>query len=124
MGVKNIVKSAGEGTVKGVKSVGKGMKTVGKGVLVIGNTVYSSTFIVAQIAGLVMMVAGIIIICIMAGKKFGLTNLKPLFTMITGEVGPGQKDQQQPQESIQHQQELKEKGSQVLSERIKKYNLI
>ena len=86
MGVKNIVKSAGEGTVKGVKSVGKGMKTVGKGVLVIGNTVYSSTFIVAQIAGLVMMVAGIIIICIMAGKKFGLTNLKPLFTMITGVV--------------------------------------
>lgn len=86
MGVKNIVKSAGEGTVKGVKSVGKGMKKVGKGVLVIGNTVYSSTFIVAQIAGLVMMVAGIIIICIMAGKKFGLTNLKPLFTMITGVV--------------------------------------
>lgn len=79
MGVKNIVKSAGEGTVKGVKSVGKG-------ILVIGNTVYSSTFIVAQIAGLVMMVAGIIIICIMAGKKFGLTNLKPLFTMITGVV--------------------------------------
>ncbi|MBR0520377.1 MAG: hypothetical protein IJJ95_03475 [Spirochaetales bacterium] len=79
MGVKNIVKSAGEGTVKGVKSVGKG-------ILVIGNTVYSSTFIVAQITGLVMMVAGIIIICIMAGKKFGLTNLKPLFTMITGVV--------------------------------------
>lgn len=86
MGVKNIVKSAGEGTVKGVKSVGKGMKTVGKGVLVVGNTVYSSTFIVAQVAGLVMMVTGIIIICIMAGKKFGLTNLKPLFTMITGVV--------------------------------------
>ena len=68
MGVKNIVKSAGEGTVKGVKSVGKGMKKVGKGVLVIGNTVYSSTFIVAQIAGLVMMVAGII----MVGTSYGI----------------------------------------------------
>ena len=86
MGVKNIVKATGEGTIAGVKSVGKGMKKVGKGVLVVGNTVYSSTFIVAQIGGLVMMTAGIIIICIMAGKKFGLTNLKPLFTMITGVV--------------------------------------
>ena len=92
MGVKNIFSNVGTGTVKGVKSVGrgvgKGFKAVGKGVMVIGTTVYSGTFIAAQITGLVLMVAGLIVIIIMAlsGKKFGLTNLKPLFTMITGIV--------------------------------------
>lgn len=92
MGVKNIFSSVGTGTVKGVKSVGrgvgKGFKAVGKGVMVVGTTVYSGTFIAAQITGLVLMVAGLIVIIIMAlsGKKFGLTNLKPLFTMITGIV--------------------------------------
>lgn len=92
MGVKDVAKNVGSGTVKGVKSVGKGVgksfKAVGKGVLFIGNTVYSGTFIAAQIAGLVLMVAGLVVIIIMAlsGKKFGLTNLKPLFTMITGVV--------------------------------------
>ena len=92
MGVKNIFSNVGTGTVKGFKSVGrgvgKGFKAVGKGVMVVGTTVYSGTFIAAQITGLVLMVAGLIVIIIMAlsGKKFGLTNLKPLFTMITGIV--------------------------------------
>ena len=92
MGVKDIAKNVGTGTVNGVKSVGKGVgkgfKAVGKGVMVVGNTVYSGTFVTAQIAGLVLMVAGLVIIIAMAlsGKKFGLTNLKPLFTMITGVV--------------------------------------
>ena len=92
MGVKNTSRNVGTGTVKGVKSVGrgvgKGFKAVGKGVMVVGTTVYSGTFIAAQITGLVLMVAGLIVIIIMAlsGKKFGLTNLKPLFTMITGIV--------------------------------------
>ena len=92
MGVKNIAKNVGSGTAKGVKSIGKGVgkgfKAVGKGVLFIGNTVYSGTFVAAQIGGLVLMVAGLVVIIIMAlsGKKFGLTNLKPLFTMITGVV--------------------------------------
>lgn len=75
---------------KGVKAVGdktvKGFRKVGKGILMIGNTVYTRTFVVAQVAGLVMMLVGIVIVIIMAGKKFGLTNLKPLFTMITGVV--------------------------------------
>jgi len=67
----------------GVKKVFKGM---GKGFLVIGNSIYSKTFIVAQIAGLLLTVSGLIVIIVMSGKKFGLTNLKPLFTMITGVV--------------------------------------
>ena len=67
----------------GVKKVIKGM---GKGFLVIGNSIYSKTFIVAQIAGLLLTVSGLIVIIVMSGKKFGLTNLKPLFTMITGVV--------------------------------------
>ena len=67
----------------GVKKVVKG---VGKGVLVVGNTIYSKTFVLAQISGLALTVIGIVIIAIMSGKKFGLTNLKPLFTMITGVV--------------------------------------
>ena len=71
---------------KGSEKVGAGLRKVGKGILVIGNTVYTRTFVVAQVAGLVMMLAGIVIVIIMAGKKFGLTNLKPLFTMITGVV--------------------------------------
>lgn len=92
MGVKDVAKNVGSGTISGVKSVGKGVgkgfKAVGKGVLFIGNTVYSGTFITAQIGGLVLMVAGLVVIIAMAlsGKKFGLTNLKPLFTMITGVV--------------------------------------
>ena len=92
MGIKNVFKSVGKGTANGVKSVGKGVgkgfKAVGKGVLFIGNTVYSGTFIAAQIGGLVLMAAGLVVIIVMAlsGKKFGLTNLKPLFTMITGVV--------------------------------------
>ena len=92
MGVKNFVNKVGSGTAKGFKSVGKGVgtgfKAVGKGAMFIGTTVYSGTFIAAQIAGLVLMVAGLVVIIIMAlsGKKFGLTNLKPLFTMITGIV--------------------------------------
>jgi len=79
MGVRKVIKGVGKGTVNGIKSVGKG-------IVVIGNTVYTRTFVVAQVAGLIMMLAGIVIIIIMAGKKFGLTNLKPLFTMITGVV--------------------------------------
>ena len=71
---------------KGSEKVSAGFRKVGKGILVIGNTVYTRTFVVAQVAGLVMMLAGIVIVLIMAGKKFGLTNLKPLFTMITGVV--------------------------------------
>ena len=74
----------------GAKSVGektaRGFRKVGKGILVIGNTVYTRTFVVAQVAGLVMLLAGITIVLIMAGKRVGLTNLKPLFTMITGAV--------------------------------------
>ena len=79
MGVGKVIKGVGQSTVKGIKSVGKG-------IVVIGNTVYTRTFVVAQVAGLVMMLAGIVIVIIMAGQKFGLTNLKPLFTMITGVV--------------------------------------
>ena len=81
MGVKSIFKKVGSGTAKGFKAVGKGA-------MFVGTTVYSGTFIAAQIAGLVLMVAGLVVIIIMAllGKKFGLTNLKPLFTMITGIV--------------------------------------
>lgn len=67
----------------GVKKVFKGM---GKGFLVVGNTIYSKTFVIAQISGLLLTVAGLIVIIIMSGKRFGLTNLKPLFTMITGVV--------------------------------------
>ena len=79
MGVGKVIKGVGSSTVKGIKSVGKG-------IVVIGNTVYTRTFVVAQVAGLIMMLAGIVIVIIMAGQKFGLTNLKPLFTMITGVV--------------------------------------
>ena len=79
MGVGKVIKGVGQSTVKGIKSVGKG-------IVVVGNTVYTRTFVVAQVAGLIMMLAGIVIVIIMAGQKFGLTNLKPLFTMITGVV--------------------------------------
>ena len=67
----------------GVKKVFKG---VGKGVLVVGNTIYSKTFVIAQIAGLALTAIGLTITIIVSGKKFGLTNLKPLFTLITGAV--------------------------------------
>lgn len=67
----------------GVKKVFKG---VGKGVLVVGNTIYSKTFVIAQISGLALTTIGLTITIIMSGKKFGLTNLKPLFTLITGAV--------------------------------------
>ncbi len=67
----------------GVKKVFKGL---GKGVLVVGNTIYSKTFVIAQIAGLALTAIGLTITIIMSGKKFGLTNLKPLFTLITGAV--------------------------------------
>jgi len=67
----------------GVKKVFKG---VGKGVLIVGNTIYSKTFVIAQIAGLALTAIGLTITIIMSGKKFGLTNLKPLFTLITGAV--------------------------------------
>ena len=67
----------------GVKKVFKGM---GKGFLIIGNTIYSKSFIIAQVSGLLLTIAGLIVIFIMSGMKFGLTNLKPLFTMITGVV--------------------------------------
>lgn len=67
----------------GVKKVFKGL---GKGVLVVGNTIYSKTFVIAQISGLALTVIGLTITIIMSGKKFGLTNLKPLFTLITGAV--------------------------------------
>ena len=67
----------------GVKKVFKG---VGKGVLVVGNTIYSKTFVIAQTAGLALTAIGLTITIIMSGKKFGLTNLKPLFTLITGAV--------------------------------------
>ena len=68
---------------EGVKKVFKGM---GKGFLVVGNTIYSKTFVIAQISGLLLTIAGLIVIIVMSGKRFGLTNLKPLFTMITGVV--------------------------------------
>ena len=67
----------------GVKKVFKG---VGKGVLVVGNTIYSKTFVIAQTAGLALTAIGLTITIIVSGKKFGLTNLKPLFTLITGAV--------------------------------------
>lgn len=67
----------------GLKKVFKG---VGKGVLVVGNTIYSKTFVIAQISGLALTAIGLTITIIMSGKKFGLTNLKPLFTLITGAV--------------------------------------
>lgn len=67
----------------GVKKVFKGL---GKGVLVVGNTIYSKTFVIAQISGLALTAIGLTITIIMSGKKFGLTNLKPLFTLITGAV--------------------------------------
>ncbi len=67
----------------GVKKVFKG---VGKGVLIVGNTIYSKTFVIAQITGLALTAIGLTITIIMSGKKFGLTNLKPLFTLITGAV--------------------------------------
>ena len=67
----------------GVKKAFKGM---GKGFLIVGNTIYSKTFVIAQISGLLLTVAGLIVIIVMSGKRFGLTNLKPLFTMITGVV--------------------------------------
>ena len=77
--VRKTEKSVGQKTIRSFRKVGKG-------ILVVGNTVYTRTFVVAQIAGLIMMLAGITIVIIMAGKRFGLTNLKPLFTMITGVV--------------------------------------
>ncbi len=64
---------------KVVKNVGKG---VGAGV----KAVYSRSFIIAQIIGLVLTLVGLVIVIIMSQQKFGLTNLKPLFTMITGVV--------------------------------------
>ena len=67
----------------GVKKAFKGM---GKGFLIVGNTIYSKTFVIAQIAGLALTAIGLTITIIMSGKKFGLTNLKPLFTLITGAV--------------------------------------
>lgn len=67
----------------GMKKVFKG---VGKGVLIVGNTIYSKTFVIAQVTGLAFTVIGLAITVVMSGKKFGLTNLKPLFTMITGVV--------------------------------------
>ena len=67
----------------GVKRVFKG---VGKGVLVVGNTIYSKTFVIAQMAGLALTAIGLTITIIMSGKSFGLTNLKPLFKLITGVV--------------------------------------
>lgn len=79
MGVGKVIKGVGKSTVSGIK-------TVGKGIVVIGNSVYSRTFVVAQSIGLLLTLAGLIIVLIMSGKKFGLTNLKPLFTMITGVV--------------------------------------
>ncbi len=74
------------GVKKVVKGLGNGVGKVGKGVMVIGNTIYSKTFVVAQVAGLSLTVIGLITIIVMSTKKFGLTNLKPLFTMITGVV--------------------------------------
>ena len=78
-----MVKYAHGGYAMGVKKVFKGL---GKGVLVVGNTIYSKTFVIAQIAGLALTAIGLTITIIMSGKKFGLTNLKPLFTLITGAV--------------------------------------
>jgi hypothetical protein len=78
-----VVKYSHGGYAMGVKKVFKG---VGKGVLIVGNTIYSKTFVIAQIAGLALTAIGLTITIIMSGKKFGLTNLKPLFTLITGAV--------------------------------------
>ncbi len=66
--------------------VKKAFKGFGKGVLVVGNTIYSKTFVIAQVVGLALTAIGLTITIIMSGKKFGLTNLKPLFTLITGAV--------------------------------------
>ncbi len=65
---KNVVKNVGKGVGAGVKAV------------------YSRSFIIAQIIGFTLTVVGLVIVIIMSQQKFGLTNLKPLFTMITGVV--------------------------------------
>ncbi len=79
MGVKKIVKGVGQGTAKGIK-------TVGKGVYVASAAVVSKTFLIAQILGLVLMVIGLVIVVIMAFQKVSLFNMKALFKMITGVV--------------------------------------
>lgn len=48
--------------------------------------VNSMTFIVAQLVGLSLMAIGIVVVVKMSGQKFGLTNLQPLFKMISGIV--------------------------------------
>ncbi len=79
MGAKNIAKNVGVGVGKGVVGVGKGVKYVSV-------SIYNRTFLIAQIIGLSLTTIGIVIVAIMSQQKFGLTNLKPLFTMITGVV--------------------------------------
>ncbi len=65
------------------RNVGKG---VGKGVKTASLAVYNRTFVIAQVTGLILTVVGLVIVVIMSQQKFGLTNLKPLLTMITGAV--------------------------------------
>lgn len=79
MKAKNVAKNVGKGVGKGVVGVGKGVKTATL-------AVYKRTFIIAQIIGLSLTIVGLVIVIIMSQQKFGLTNLKPLFTMITGVV--------------------------------------
>lgn len=48
--------------------------------------VCAATFAIAQIVGLVFMVIGLVTVVKMSNQKFGLTNLQPLFKMISGIV--------------------------------------
>ena len=48
--------------------------------------VYTTLFIAAQVVGLALTVIGLVTVVKMSQQKFGLTNLKPLFQMISGIV--------------------------------------
>lgn len=52
----------------------------------ISKYVYTTLFIAAQVVGLVLTVIGLVTVVKMSQQKFGLTNLKPLFQMISGIV--------------------------------------
>ncbi|MCQ2412291.1 MAG: hypothetical protein MJ057_04975 [Sphaerochaetaceae bacterium] len=52
----------------------------------ISKYVYATLFIAAQVVGLVLTVIGLVTVVKMSQQKFGLTNLKPLFQMISGIV--------------------------------------
>lgn len=52
----------------------------------ISKYVYTTLFIAAQVVGLALTVIGLVTVVKMSQQKFGLTNLKPLFQMISGIV--------------------------------------